>query len=50
MTHHVECVETASPRPRVFERHFHWLDGDALIFTTITKGRASRRLNGGNWR
>jgi hypothetical protein len=29
-----------SPRPRAFERHFHRLDGDALIFTTITKGRA----------
>ncbi|MFB7075287.1 hypothetical protein ACH4NS_17385 [Streptomyces mutabilis] len=40
MTHHVECVETTSPRPRALECHFHRRDGDALIFTTITKGRA----------
>ncbi|MER6856974.1 MULTISPECIES: hypothetical protein [Streptomyces] len=40
----------SSPRPRAFERHFHRPDGDALIFTTITKGRAGRRLNDGNWR
>ncbi|MFF5546265.1 hypothetical protein [Streptomyces olivaceoviridis] len=50
MTHHLECVETTSPRPRAFERHFHRLDGDALIFTTITKGRTGRRLNDGNCR
>ncbi|MGA4967614.1 hypothetical protein ACPCC5_02500 [Streptomyces pseudogriseolus] len=50
MTHHVECVETTSPRPRALERHFHRLDRDALIFTTIAKGRAGGRLNDGNWR
>ncbi len=32
------------------ERHVHPLDRDALVFTTITKGRAGRRLDDGNWR
>ncbi|MFC8175695.1 hypothetical protein [Streptomyces sp. NPDC057325] len=50
MTHHVECVETTSPRPRALERHFHPCDGDALIFTINAKGRVGRRLNHGNWR
>lgn len=34
----------------VLERHIHWLDQDALVFTTLTKGRAGRRLDDGNWR
>ncbi|MEU4007270.1 hypothetical protein AB0H30_02070 [Streptomyces pseudogriseolus] len=52
MTHHVECVETTSPRPRAFERHFHRPDGDALIFNHHHQGpgRAGRRINDGNWR
>ncbi|WP_190019587.1 tyrosine-type recombinase/integrase [Streptomyces hiroshimensis] len=39
--------------PHVLEaldRHLHRLDPDALVFTTITKGRAGRRLDDGNWR
>jgi integrase len=32
------------------DRHVHGLTGDALVFTTITKGRAGRRLNDANWR
>lgn len=32
------------------ERHIHRLERDELVFTTITKGRAGRRLDDGNWR
>jgi integrase len=32
------------------ERHIHRLDRNAVIFTTITKGRAGRLLDDGNWR
>ncbi|MEY2241493.1 tyrosine-type recombinase/integrase [Streptomyces sp. BF23-18] len=32
------------------ERHVHRLERDALVFTTLTKGRAGRRLDDGNWR
>jgi integrase len=32
------------------DRHIHRLDRDALVFTTITKGRAGRRLDDANWR
>ncbi|MFC9862014.1 MULTISPECIES: tyrosine-type recombinase/integrase [unclassified Streptomyces] len=32
------------------ERHIHQLDAGELVFTTVTKGRAGRRLDGGNWR
>ncbi|WP_318200271.1 tyrosine-type recombinase/integrase [Streptomyces sp. SCL15-4] len=32
------------------ERHIHRLDRDALVFTTITKGRPGRHLDDGNWR
>lgn len=32
------------------ERHIHRLDRDAVVFTTLTKGRAGRLLNDGNWR
>ncbi|MEV5144809.1 hypothetical protein AB0L14_10265 [Streptomyces sp. NPDC052727] len=32
------------------ERHIHRLDRDARVFTTITKGRAGRRLDDGDWR
>ncbi|MFF4320717.1 tyrosine-type recombinase/integrase [Streptomyces sp. NPDC001568] len=32
------------------ERHIHPLEHDALVFTTITKGRTGRRLDDGNWR
>ncbi|MCQ8774850.1 tyrosine-type recombinase/integrase, partial [Streptomyces telluris] len=32
------------------ERHLHRLERDALVFTTITKGCAGRRLDDGNWR
>ncbi|MFF7091010.1 tyrosine-type recombinase/integrase [Streptomyces rubradiris] len=32
------------------EPHIHRLDRDALVFTTITKSRAGRRLDDGNWR
>ncbi|CAL9386362.1 Putative prophage phiRv2 integrase [Streptomyces sp. enrichment culture] len=32
------------------ERHIYGLDRDAVVFTTITKGRAGRLLDDGNWR
>ncbi|MEV8404249.1 site-specific integrase [Streptomyces niveus] len=32
------------------ERPVHLLDPGDLVFTTVTKGRAGRRLDGGNWR
>ncbi|MEU9000038.1 tyrosine-type recombinase/integrase [Streptomyces caniferus] len=39
--------------PQVLEAlecHIHGLGRDALVFTTITKGRAGRPLSDGNWR
>ncbi|WP_411084631.1 tyrosine-type recombinase/integrase [Streptomyces sp. cmx-18-6] len=36
--------------PEAPERHIHRLDRDAVVFTTLTKGRAGRLLNDGNWR
>ncbi|MER6914057.1 hypothetical protein ABT354_20480 [Streptomyces sp. NPDC000594] len=32
------------------ERHIRHLERDAVVFTTITKGRAGRLLDDGNWR
>ncbi|MFD5656838.1 tyrosine-type recombinase/integrase [Streptomyces hirsutus] len=32
------------------ERHIYQLDRDAVVFTTVTKGRAGRLLDDGNWR
>ncbi len=32
------------------ERHIHRLDRDAVVFTTITKGRSGRLLADSNWR
>ncbi|MEU5825001.1 tyrosine-type recombinase/integrase [Streptomyces sp. NPDC047803] len=32
------------------ERHIYRLDRDAVVFTTVTKGRAGRLLDDGNWR
>ncbi|MFD3582877.1 tyrosine-type recombinase/integrase [Streptomyces sp. NPDC058683] len=32
------------------ERHIHRLDRDAVVFTTLTKGRAGRFLADSNWR
>ncbi|GAA0576795.1 hypothetical protein GCM10010394_01620 [Streptomyces crystallinus] len=32
------------------ERHIHRLERDAVVFTTITKGRAGRLLSDSNWR
>ncbi|MDJ1130805.1 tyrosine-type recombinase/integrase [Streptomyces iconiensis] len=32
------------------ERHLRGLASDDLVFTTLTKGRAGRPLNDGNWR
>ncbi len=32
------------------ERHIQGRGRDALVFTTVTKGRAGRRLDDGNWR
>jgi len=34
----------------VLERHIHRLERDAVVFTTITKGRAGRLLSDSNWR
>ncbi|MFD1306887.1 tyrosine-type recombinase/integrase [Streptomyces kaempferi] len=38
------------PCPRTCWTHVHRLERDALVFTTLTKGRAGRRLDDGNWR
>lgn len=32
------------------ERHMHGRDRDGVVFTTVTKGRAGRLLDDGNWR
>ncbi|MEU1321833.1 hypothetical protein OHA24_06725 [Streptomyces microflavus] len=32
------------------ERHIHKLDRDAVVFTTISKGRSGRLLVDSNWR
>ncbi|MEV1087119.1 tyrosine-type recombinase/integrase [Streptomyces microflavus] len=32
------------------ERHIYRLDRDAVVFTTVTRGRSGRLLDDGNWR
>ncbi|MFF6835257.1 tyrosine-type recombinase/integrase [Streptomyces sp. NPDC012438] len=50
------CERTAHGCPRrlrvleALERHIHSLDRDAVVFTTLTKSRAGRLLDDGNWR